>query len=53
MVIIASSDAADTLSLMNDEYQIPKGTYNYVVEDDITKVVDKANNLFSMLTMNL
>ena len=38
-------------ALMNDEYQIPKGTYNYVVEDDIhTLVVGKHNNVFSKLT---
>lgn len=37
-------------ALMNDEYQIPRGTYNYVIEDDIlTLVVGKHNNVFSKL----
>lgn len=37
-------------ALMNDEYQIPRGTYNYVVEDDIlTLVVGSHNNVFSKL----
>ena len=37
-------------ALMNDEYQIPKGTYQYVIEDDIlTLVVGSHNNVFSKL----
>ncbi len=37
-------------ALMNDEYQIPRGTYNYVIEDDIlTLVVGSHNNVFSKL----
>ena len=36
--------------LMNDEYQIPRGTYNYVIEDDtLTLVVGSHNNVFSKL----
>lgn len=36
--------------LKNDEWQIPKGTYTYVVEDDVlTLVVGPHNNVFSKL----
>ena len=37
-------------ALMNDEYQIPRGTYNYAIEDDIlTLVVGPHNNVLSKL----
>jgi hypothetical protein len=37
-------------ALMNDEYQIPRGTYEYVIEDDIsTIVIGPENNVFSKL----
>lgn len=37
-------------SLMRDEFQIPKGSYTYVIEDDtLTVVVGSHNNVFSKL----